>query len=216
MANKFQKRYHLIFISSILGPLTTNSLVPIFEQLRINFGVNSIALISLAITFYIFPFAIFQLFAGTFSDIMDKKKVVIIGYVIFIFGLLLNLVGVLLKNYILFLLAFLILGLGFSFINPTILAILNIITPEKKKGMVMGLYNSSAGIGVSLGAFLSGFFANYFPDGWIFIFIFNPIVGFLALISLHFALRNCEALVCNSYAFESEKNRKYTRIKPKD
>jgi len=101
----FPKRYYLIFLSTVLGPLSTNSLVPIFEQLRLWFGLSSIALVTLAVSFYIFPFAILQLFAGTYSDIVDKKKVVIIGYLIFLFALFLNLTAVLIKNYSLFLIA---------------------------------------------------------------------------------------------------------------
>ena len=148
--NVFYKRYYLIFFSAIIGPLSTNFLIPLFEELRVNFGLSLIAFVALAISFYIFPFAIFQLFAGTFSDVMDKKKVVGIGYIIFITGLLTSLAAVFLRNYYLFLFAFLLQGIGFSFINPTILAILNIVTPEKKKGFIFGLYNSSAGVGVAL------------------------------------------------------------------
>ena len=198
MEEKFQNRYYLIFFSSILGPLTTNSLVPIFEELRKNFGLNSIAIVALAISFYIFPFAIFQLFAGTFSDIVDKKNVVIFGFIIFITGVFLTLIAVLTKIFYLFLIAFFIQGIGFSFINPTILAIISIITPEKKKGVMMGIYNSSAGIGVSLGAFLSGFLANNFRE-WRLLFTINLIITIIALILLLIALKSCEALVCRTF-----------------
>ncbi|MFX1337551.1 MAG: MFS transporter [Promethearchaeota archaeon] len=199
MEKNFQKRYYLIFFSTILGPLTTNSLVPIFEDLRLNFGLNSIALVSLAISFYILPFAVFQLFAGTFSDIVDKKIVLIIGFIIFILGLLLSLIAVLIKVFYLFLFGFLIQGIGFSFINPTILAILSIISPEDKKGINMGIYNSSSGLGVSLGALLSGFLANNFKSGWVLLFIINPIIAFLALILLLIALKKCEPLICRTF-----------------
>ena len=199
MNQNFRKRYYLIFFSTLLGPLTTNSLVPIFEELRLNFGLNSIALVSLAISFYILPFAVFQLFAGTFSDIVDKKLVVIIGFIIFIIGLVLTFIAVLIKIFYLFLLAFLIQGIGFSFINPTILAILSTISPENKKGVMMGIYNSSAGVGVSLGALLSGYLANNFRGGWILLFIINPIIAVLALILLLIALKNCEPLICRTF-----------------
>ena len=102
----FYKRYYLIFFSTIIGPLSTNFLIPLFEELRINFGLSVIALVALAISFYIFPFAIAQIFAGTFSDVVDKKKVVVFGYIIFILGLLTSLSAVFLRNYYLFLFAF--------------------------------------------------------------------------------------------------------------
>ena len=202
MEEKFQKKYYLIFFSAILGPLTTNSLVPIFEELRVNFGLDSIALVSLAISFYILPFAIFQLFAGTFSDIINKKTVVVLGCIIFIIGLFLTLIAVIIKSFYLFLIAFLIQGIGFSFINPTLLATISILSPERKKGMIMGIYNSSAGIGVSMGAFLSGVFANYFLM-WELLFFLNPIIAILALIFILIALRDCEALVCRTNEINS-------------
>ena len=209
MEKAFRNRYYLIFISALLGPLTTNSLIPIFEQLRINFGLSLIAQVSLTISFYILPFAVFQLFAGTFSDVIDKKLAVGIGYIIFTAGLFLSLMAVFAQNFLLFLIAFLVQGIGFSFINPTVLAILNIITPEPKKGMVMGLYNSTAGAGVALGGFLSSLAINLIsPDFWYFIFVLNPIITILSFISFIFALKNCEALVCKTYDLGGTNNDK--------
>ena len=192
----FFKRYYLIFFSSIIGPLSTNFLIPLFEELRINFGLSVIALVALVISFYIFPFAIAQLFAGTLSDVVDKKKVVVLGYIIFISGMLTGLCAVFLRNYYLFLFAFLIQGIGFAFINPTILAILNVVTPDKKKGFIFGIYNSSAGIGITLGALLSGFLINFFTKEWRFLFVIIPIIAIISLIFFLIGLRNCEPLVC--------------------
>ena len=200
----FHKRYYLIFFSTIIGPLSTNFLIPLFEELRINFGLSVIALVALAISFYIFPFAIAQLFAGTFSDVVDKKKVVVFGYIIFILGLLTSLSAVFLRNYYLFLFAFLIQGIGFAFINPIILAILNVVTPDKKKGFIFGIYNSSAGIGITLGAFLSGFLINFFSNEWRFLFVINPLVAAISLILFLIALRNCEPLVCKTFEINED------------
>jgi MFS family permease len=200
----FNKRYYLIFFSTIIGPLSTNFLVPLFEELRVNFGLSLIAFVALAISFYIFPFAIVQLFAGTFSDVMDKRKVVVLGYIIFISGMLIGLTSVFMGNYYLFLFAFLIQGIGFAFINPTILAILNIVTPDKKKGFIFGIYNSSAGVGITLGALLSGFLINFFTKEWRFLFVINPIIAIISLIFFLIALRNCEPLVCQASEIDEE------------
>jgi len=203
----FRKRYYLIVLSAILGPLTTNSLIPIFFELKVNFGLSSIAQVSMVIFFYILPFAIFQLFTGTFSDVVDKKLIVGVGYIIFITGLILSLISLLLQNFILFLLAFFIQGIGFSFISPTILAIINIITPESKKGIMMGLYNSMAGLGVSIGALFSGFLVNFIsPDIWYLIFIINPIVSIIILLTFLYALLQCSALVCRTFKLEGKED----------
>ncbi len=191
MEEHFEKKYYLILFSSMLGPLSTNAIIPIFNLLKENFLLEEVSLISLAISFYIFPFSILQLFAGTFSDIVDKRSVVSLGFIIFLFSLVLVLVSVLIKNYFLFLTSFLLLGLGFSMINPTILAILNLITPTRKKGLMMGLYNSSAAIGVSLGAIISGVFANILGE-WRFIFFLNPILTIFAFTFFMLATKNCE------------------------
>lgn len=195
--SKFLTRYYLVIPSAILGPMTTNSLIPLFSKLQMTFQLEVIALISVAIFFYIFPFAIFQLFAGTFSDLVDKKKVVVVGFLIFTGGLLLALLSVLIGNFFLFLGAFFVQGIGFSFINPTVLAILSIITPEEREGTIMGLYNSSAGGGVSLGAFISGLLISV--GDWRFLFVINPIISLLCLLGFLYGLRNCEQLVCRTY-----------------
>jgi MFS family permease len=196
METSFRKRYYWIFLSCLLGPLSTNALIPLFEQLRDNFSLPSVSFISLAFFIYMFPFAIFQLFAGTFSDIVDKKQVVLGGYVLFLLGILTCLLSVYLKYYLLFFLALFIQGLGFALINPTVLAILSIITPKEKEGLIMGIYNSSAGIGISGGALLAGLFANI---NWRLLFIFNPIITGLSLILFFYALKNCEILICRPF-----------------
>lgn len=213
MEKKFKNRYYLVLISSVLGPLSTNSLVPVFEQLRINYYLISVSFISLAFFVYMFPFAIIQLFAGSFSDIVDRKKVVYVGYLVFLLGLSLTLVSIFLRIYPIFLVGFLFQGIGFSFINPTILAILSIITPEEREGLMMGLYNSSAGIGVSGGAFISGLLANI---NWRILFIVNPIITILSLILFIYALRNCETLVCRTYESNHSTNIKSFKLKLKE
>lgn len=204
MQPTFKKRYYLIFLSSVLGPLSTNGLIPLFPQLTTRFSLNSDAFISFAFFVYMFPFAILQLFAGTFSDLTDKKKVVVGGYIIFFVGLIMGLLSILIGIYPLFLMGFLFQGIGFSFMNPTILAILSIITPEKKEGLIMGIYNSSAGIGVSGGAILAGIFANIYWEG---LFILNPIISVISLILFLYALRNCQVLICRPFdALQGESN----------
>lgn len=193
----FKKRYYLVFLSVLLGPLCINSMIPIFTPLQSNFSLNSVAFISVAISIYTVPYAFFQLFTGTFSDVVDKKKVVLIGFLIFTIGITLTLVSVLAMNYVLFLIGFFIQGIGFSFINPTILAILGIITPEKKSGFIMGLFNASAGLGVSVGAYLSSIFATYIDFRAL--FLFNLIFTLTCIASFVYALQRCEALVCRSY-----------------
>jgi len=200
MEIKFLKRYYLLFFSSTLGPLTTNAIVPIYNQLKENFFLSEISFITLALTVYILPFAIFQLFAGTFSDVFDKKGVVKVGYVIFTLGLLFSTISVVFKNYPMFLVSYFFQGLGFSFINPTILAILSILTPPRKEGLIMGIYNSSAGIGITLGSIISGLLALI---NWRFLFVFNLIVSIVSAVFFLIALKNCQQLICRPFDLEA-------------
>ena len=68
----------------------------------------------------------------------------------------------------------------------------------------MGIYNSSAGIGVSGGAILAGIFANIYWEG---LFILNPIISVISLILFLYALRNCQVLICRPFdALQGESN----------
>lgn len=192
---RFLKRYYLIFFSVLVGPFSTSITIPIFEQLRINFGLSTLAQVSISFSFFMFPYAIFQLFTGSFSDIVNKKLVVTGGFIIFIFGLFLALISVFLKTFVLYLIALFIGGVGFSFINPTILAILGIITPESKRGWIMGIYSSSAGIGIILGSNLARLLAKI---NWVLIFIILPFITIIILFIFMISVKSTDLTVGNS------------------
>ncbi len=186
---KFLKRYYLIFLVVLIGPFSTSIIIPIFEQLRINFGLSTLAQVSLSISFFMFPYAIFQLFTGIFSDRVNKKLVVIAGFLIFLFGIFIALIAIFLKIYSLYLLALLIEGIGFSFINPTILAILGDITPPSKRGLIMGIYTAATGIGIILGSNLSRLLAQI---NWFLIFIIFPFIVVILLVLFTFSVKSSE------------------------
>ncbi|MGQ4873358.1 MAG: MFS transporter [Promethearchaeia archaeon] len=212
MEDFFKKRYYLIFISSILGPMSTNSLIPFFEELRVHFGLEVIAQVSMIFFFYILPFAIFQLFTGTYSDIVDKKKVVYFGYIIFLTGQIISLIAVLTRNYFLFFFAYLTQGIGFSFINPSILAIISEISPNDKKGFLMGIYSAAAGIGITIGGLISRILGNY-QGGWMYLFIIMPIFCIIGLVAFIYSLKNYTFCVNSKYKREENEKKLNFAIK---
>jgi len=197
MKEKFTKRNYLIFFSTILGPFSSNIIIPIFEQLRLNFGLSSLGHVSISIFFFMFPFAIFQLFSGSLSDFVNKKKVASMGFLIFIIGLFITLLSIIIKNFILYLATLIIQGIGFSFINPTVLAILGEITPKSKRGVIMGIFSSAPGIGVIFGSTLSRLIV---PFGWELIFIVIPIIAICFFLFFILSLRNTPLEVDKSFA----------------
>lgn len=199
---RFLKRYYLIFFSVLAGPFSTSITIPVFEQLRINFGLSTLAQVSISFSFFMFPYAIFQLFTGSFSDIVNKKLVVIGGFIIFIFGLFLALISVFLKTFIIYLIALFIGGIGFSFINPTILAILGTITPESKRGWIMGIYSAAAGVGIILGSNLSRILAKI---NWVLIFIILPFIIIIILFLFMISVKSNELVLDNSVSIKRNK-----------
>ena len=163
--------------------------------MRINFGLSTLAQVSISVSFFIFPYAIFQLFTGSFSDIVNKKLVVLAGFMIFLFGLFMALISIFLKTYVLYLIALLIEGIGFSFINPTILAILGIISPSSKRGLIMGIYTSATGIGIILGSNLSRILAQI---NWILIFVIFPLIVIVILVLFTISVKSYELTIDNS------------------
>jgi len=157
-----------------------------------------------------FPYAIFQLFTGSFSDIVNKKLVVLIGFIIFIFGLFLALSSIILKNFLLYLFALLIEGIGFSFINPTILAILGDITPSSKRGLIMGIYSSATGIGIILGSNLARFLALF---NWILIFIIFPFIVIIILVLFIFSVKSSELKLGDSTKMDMEGIKRISTVK---
>jgi MFS family permease len=167
------KRHVIIFIGAALGPLGGNAVVTLIPSLMKTYAINE-ALAASSITFFMVPFAIFQLFSGPISDIYDRNKTVLIGFLAYAMGSLFCALSTTIE---LFLASRIIQGLGFAWISPVSVAILGDITPWKKRGIAMGWFGTAITTGIATGPLLGGFFAPIWRWAFIIFFILSLVIG---------------------------------------
>jgi MFS family permease len=167
------KRHIIIFIGGALGPLGGNAVITIIPELQDTFNVNE-AIAATSITFFMIPFAIFQLFSGPISDLYNRNKTVLAGFLLYGVG---SIFGAISPNIELFLGARVIQGLGFALISPVSIAILGDITPFKSRGLAMGWFGTAITAGIATGPLLGGFLAPIWRWAFVLFFVLAILIG---------------------------------------
>jgi len=170
----------IIYILFWLGPLTGNVILVLFGVLSTEFSVPPSSLL-IAIPSFMFPFAIIQLFSGAISDIKGRFPVILFGLILFGFGMFIAALSFSLMIYVI---ANVLGGIGFGFVNPVLIALMSDITPGPKIPKKMGYLGAVANLGVGVGPLIAGQIVTY---GWRYLyvlFIIITVIGFIVIILL--------------------------------
>ncbi|MEE9564390.1 MAG: MFS transporter [Candidatus Hydrothermarchaeaceae archaeon] len=149
-------KVYAIYLGVFVGPLSGNAVLALIPSLKSAFGVD-VGQVLLSIPFFMFPFAFLQLFSGTFSDLYDRKRIVVLGYLIYAFGSFLCGMS---NSIAMFLISRTILGIGFALVSPVLVAILGDITSRENRGRAMGFFGSAITAGIASGPLVAGFLAE--------------------------------------------------------
>ena len=170
----------IIFLLFALGPLTGNVILVLFGVLSAEFSVLPPELL-IAIPSFMFPFAVVQLFSGAISDVKGRYPVILLGLSIFGIGMI---VASLSFSLIVFVIANVLAGIGFGFVNPVLIALITDITPGPKISKKIGLLGAVANLAVGLGPLLAG---QIIILGWRYLYIIFAVItgiGFIIIFSL--------------------------------
>ncbi|MFX0049568.1 MAG: MFS transporter [Candidatus Hermodarchaeota archaeon] len=177
----------IIFILFALGPLTGNVILVLFGVLSDEFSVIPNALL-IAIPSFMFPFALIQLFSGAISDVKGRFPVIFLGLSVFGIGMV---VATLSFSLTIFIIANVLAGIGFGFVNPVLIALLTDITPGPKISKKIGLLGAIANLGVGFGPLLAGQLINL---SWRYLYVI--FLGITVLgITIIFTLRKIHSVV---------------------
>ena len=118
--------------------------------------------------------------AGYFADRFGRRRILVIGYVLFAGGALLCAVA---PN-IGWLLAFRLLqAVGGTALTPTSLAIVANLYPDpRERAKAIGIWGITSGIGLGLGPIIGGAVVDGF--GWRMVFAVNAAIGLAALVAV--------------------------------
>jgi len=173
----------IIFILFALGPLTGNVILVLFGVLSFEFSVIPSALL-ISIPSFMFPFALVQLFSGAISDIKGRFPVILFGLSIFGIGMV---VASFSFSLTVFVIANILAGIGFGFVNPVLIALLTDITPGPKISKKIGLLGAVANLGVGFGPLLAGLIINI---GWRYLYLIFLSISVLGILIIFTLRRN--------------------------
>lgn len=174
----------VLYIVGFVGPLSANTVLALVPTLMSTFNAD-VGTVLLAITALMAPFAFFQLFTGTMSDVYGRRPVLAWGFLIYGIGLMI--IGFSPHfNIWVFLGARFLCGIGFAFIGPVLPAAIGDLTKIEYRGKVIGVYSSVLAGGTALGPLLAGFLAN---EWWDIYFMLSG-MAFLSLVLIWFVLGN--------------------------
>jgi len=148
----------IIYLLFGLGPVTGNVILVLFGVLSTEFDVTPNAIL-ISIPAFMVPFAIIQLFSGAVSDVKGRFKVIIFGLIIFGIGMFTASASI---SLLMFIIANILGGIGFGFVNPVLIALMTDITPPGPEiPKKLGYLGAVAAIGVGLGPLIAGFTIQY-------------------------------------------------------
>lgn len=154
------KRLFPLYVGAAIGPMGGFGIVTLIPVIASSWKIE-FSTACLAITFYMAPFILIQIFSGTIAQLFDARKTLLFGFVLYSLGAFLSGIspnlGILIGSRIL-------QGLGAGFLTPIIMALIGDLVSEQHVGRAIGLLGVAYTVGVTLGPFFSGILEVHY--GW--------------------------------------------------
>ncbi len=152
----FSLRRLALYAGGFLGPFGTVVIVPMFPELRTEFGASSSA-VGLGFSLYLVPFALTLLFSGTVGERYGRRRTVRATYIVYALA---SLAVAAAPGLWTFVAARAVQGVANAFITPLLLAGLAEMVPEERFGREVGIYSSFQAVGGGLGPIVGGLAAD--------------------------------------------------------
>lgn len=135
------------------------------------------------VTAYTLPFMMFMPFYGRLSDGLGKRRLFMIGIVVFLVGTLICITAVDLR---MLMVGRVVQGMGTAGVNPLCMAIIAELFPPEQQGRAMGTWSSTGPATSMIGPFLAGFLIDHW--GWRSIFVPSIFSAFIAFYVVYIQL----------------------------
>jgi EmrB/QacA subfamily drug resistance transporter len=128
---------------------------------------------------YALAFASLMLMAGTLSDVFGRKKIMLIGVIIFCAG---SVVCALATSSLMLIIGRVVMGIGAAGSEPGTLSMIRHLYPERKRrARALGIWSAVSGLALALGPVIGGVLVGLWS--WRAVFWFNLIFGVVALVA---------------------------------
>ncbi|RJQ66008.1 MAG: MFS transporter [Desulfobacteraceae bacterium] len=163
-----------LYIGAAIGPMGGFGIVTILPVLAQSWSV-AFSTAAVAITFYMVPFIIIQIFSGAIAQLFDVRKTLLFGFSLYTVGAVLSGTATGLGTFLTYRI---VQGVGAGFLTPIIMALIGELVAERHMGKAIGMLGVAYTIGVTLGPFLSGMIEVRL--GWPWFFYFLALLAFTA------------------------------------
>ncbi|MGE5400981.1 MAG: MFS transporter [Ignavibacteriales bacterium] len=170
-------------ISSFLTPFMGSSINIGLPAIGNKFSMDAVTL-SWVATSYLLSAAVFLVPIGRIADIYGRKKVFLIGILVYTISSLLC-GAAFSASFLIF--SRMLQGIGSAMIFGTGIAILTSVYPVGERGKALGINVATTYLGLSMGPFLGGFLTQQL--GWRSLFYANVPVGILVLLLVTWKLK---------------------------
>ena len=157
-------------ITSFINPLSLSAVNVALPAIGTDLGANAISLAWIA-TAYAITAAVVQLPLGKVIDIRGKRRIMIIGAVLFSLS---NFLAAISWSSWWMILCRIIQGFGGSMTSIAGMALVSSIFPPNQRGKAIGIIVGAVYAGLSVGPFIGGVLTHYL--GWYSMFIFNGLL----------------------------------------
>ncbi len=171
-----------IYCGAFIGPLSGNAVLSLVPVLKESFNSSAPDVI-ISVSFFMLPFAFFMLFTGSISDVLGRKFVLSVGFIVYALGGIGSGLSPNLESFYLFRF---VQGFGFAFVQPTLIAMLGDIVPTREVGRAMGIFGAASTAGIALGPFVAGYISLV---DWRLTFFLVSFLAFLIYIMFLIAFR---------------------------
>jgi MFS family permease len=154
--NESTQQYKLMewvsFFLFAMGPLNLNAILVMLGPIAEDFSVDP-TVVLIAIPAFMIPFAFLQLFTGGLSDVKGRIPVITFGLLVFASGMV---IAAFSNSFEVFILAWVLGGIGFAFVNPVLIALITDIVPMSEIPKKMGILSAVGSISSGLGPLIAG------------------------------------------------------------
>jgi EmrB/QacA subfamily drug resistance transporter len=188
--DQLERRHWLTLLATSVGVLMVvmdstivNVALPVIRE-DLGFLEVSVEELQWVVNAYALSFAVLLLSAGKLADLFGRKRLFVIGLVLFVAAS--AACGT--ANEINVLIGFRALqGVGAALIMPTTLSIIQVSFPMSKLGMAIGIWSAIVGVGTAIGPLAGGILAEEIDWRWV--FYINLPIGIATLVATIISIR---------------------------
>jgi EmrB/QacA subfamily drug resistance transporter len=173
-------------LTSFLNPFTGASINIALPQISKEFSLQAVSMGWISMSFLLSS-AIFLLPMGKLADIKGRKRIFLLGNVIFTLSAVLSALS---QSGTMLIIFRALMGIGAAMFFGTSMAILTSVFPANERGKVLGINVSAVYLGLSLAPVLGGFLTHTL--GWRSLFWIIVPVGLVIIISSYLILKGIE------------------------